>query len=301
MPPDGILVVAKKIAQLQRLLDLLEKGLDCPSTFVKVGDARRCPIEIIGNERHLALLAVHLDDCANQPERIRIATSCIYSGQYNHVVAKDVALSRSYVPLFHAIHHVVLRTCHPKHTASCQVVQVLEIVRKLTDALAYAHDQKILHRDLKLNNVIMRDDEEPVLIDFGLAKVIGGDDTNLTRTGEIIGSPAYMAPERIFDSTLVDERSDQYSLGATLYALLTGTPPYEAIGVGDMIAKIRSSEPKVPAEFQMGIDERFADVVMRMLKKTPEGRYPTPTMMLSDLKRVGELGGIDADTNQWKS
>ncbi|MBN1982889.1 MAG: serine/threonine protein kinase, partial [Chitinivibrionales bacterium] len=94
-----------------------------------------------------------------------------------------------------------------------KLIVVIDIIRQLAEALSYAHEQKILHRDLKLNNVLMKNNNTPVLIDFGLAKMIENTDVvNLTIPGEIVGSPAYMAPERLLGKA-VDVRSDICSLG----------------------------------------------------------------------------------------
>ena len=104
--------------------------------------------------------------------------------------------------------------------------EVLEIVAAVIDALSFAHERKIIHRDLKLNNIIMKNEVTPVLIDFGLAKMVGNEgQTGLTRTDELIGSPAYMAPERLMSGN-VDFRSDICSVGIMLYEMLTFKNPY---------------------------------------------------------------------------
>ena len=78
-----------------------------------------------------------------------------------------------------------------------------------------------------------------------------------------------------------------------MYALLTGKPPYEAAGAADMIQKIQTAEPKSPTEFQMGLDERFSDLVSRMIKKSPDERFPTARALLEQLDRIGTLAGIN--------
>ncbi|MBN1307333.1 MAG: serine/threonine protein kinase, partial [Chitinispirillaceae bacterium] len=119
-------------------------------------------------------------------------------------------LAMDYIPGKNLYYHL--------HFHKPKLVDVLEIVSRLAEALQYAHNQKIIHRDLKLNNVIMKDRLTPVLIDFGLAKALEDDDSKggITRTGEIMGSPSYMAPERIMGGC-VDHRSDVCSLGIMLY------------------------------------------------------------------------------------
>jgi serine/threonine protein kinase len=108
-----------------------------------------------------------------------------------------------------------------------------------------------------------------------------------------------MAPELLLDSSNVDERCDQYGLGATLYALLSGKPPYSAVNLADYLEKLKSFHPESPVNAQMGTDERFGDVVMRMIRMQPTTRYESPQAILRDLQRVGKLGGIEADWSDW--
>ena len=168
-------------------------------------------------------------------------------------------------------------------------------------ALQEAGEHQIVHRNVTPSNLIRRDSDRAFLLtDLILARALEYTDApQLTRPGDVVGDLGYMAPERILDSTCVDARSDQYSLGATLYALLTGQPPYVAMGIADLVEKFRSTLPEPPSKFQMGLDERFCDVVMKMLSPTLDSRYSSPTLLLQDLKRVGKLSGIDADWSEW--
>jgi len=166
-----------------------------------------------------------------------------------------------------------------------KLVTVLEIVRKLSDALFYAHEQKILHRDLKLNNVIMRDNEEPVLIDFGLAKVIGGEDTDLTRTGEIIGSPAYMAPERIFGRGL-DSRSDICSLGIMLYEMLTFKNPYlDPRSMVQTTKNVVEASPVSPRNLVPWLPVEVESITLKAMAGDPDDRYQTMQEFGHDIER----------------
>ncbi|MEM9587178.1 MAG: FHA domain-containing serine/threonine-protein kinase [Planctomycetota bacterium] len=164
-------------------------------------------------------------------------------------------------------------------------------------ALQEANKHQITHRNVTPSNVLRRQHGmDYLLTDLVFAKALDQTDAaQLTRPGDIVGELSYIAPERILDATIQEERSDQYSLGATLYALLTGRPPYDAIGIVDLIDKLRGEPPKPPVEFQMGLDERFSDVVMKLLQKTPDQRYLSASDLLRQLGRVGQLGGIEAD------
>lgn len=166
-----------------------------------------------------------------------------------------------------------------------KLVDVLEIVRKLADALDYAHTQKILHRDLKLNNVIMKDNKEPVLIDFGLAKVIGGKSDNLTKTGEIIGSPAYMAPERIFGKGL-DARSDVCSLGIILYEMLTFKNPYlDPRSMVQTTKNVVEASPVSPRNLVPWLPVEVESITLKAMRGDPEERYQSMKHFSEDIQR----------------
>ena len=166
-----------------------------------------------------------------------------------------------------------------------KLVDVLEIVRKLADALDYAHGQMILHRDLKLNNVIMKDNKEPVLIDFGLAKVIGGKSDNLTKTGEIIGSPAYMAPERIFGKGL-DARSDVCSLGIMLYEMLTFKNPYlDPRSMVQTTKNVVEANPIQPRNLVPWLPIEVESITLKAMRGDPDERYQGMKQFSEDIQR----------------
>ena len=179
--------------------------------------------------------------------------------------------------------------------------QVWRVAVHVGRALDEANKLEIVHRNVTPSNILRKDEDKSYLLtDLIFARALEQTEAQqLTRPGDIIGEMGYIAPERIFDSTFLDARSDQYSLGATLYALLTGHPPYVASGIGDLIQQIQNSEPVPPADSQIGMDERFSDLVMKLIKKTPEQRFDSARDMLRDLERVGKLGGIDADWSAW--
>ncbi len=103
-----------------------------------------------------------------------------------------------------------------------------------------------------------------------------------------------MSPERTRGLTELDHRSDLYGLGATLYALLTGRPPFEGSSLIEQITKIRQHEPVKPTKYQLSIPSLFQDVVMKLLAKKPEDRYQSATAMLKELDRVGKFTGAKA-------
>jgi serine/threonine protein kinase len=122
--------------------------------------------------------------------------------------------------------------------------QAAEVVRQLADALAALHAAGILHRDLKPDNVMLRPDGAPILLDFGLAR--GTDASRLTQTGALLGTPAYMAPEQTDDASQVDERADVYGLGAVLFFLLAGRPPFDGQSAFQLVKKVVMDDPRWP-------------------------------------------------------
>jgi serine/threonine protein kinase len=166
-----------------------------------------------------------------------------------------------------------------------KVLEVLEIVTKLADALAYAHNQKIIHRDLKLNNVIMRDRHTPILIDFGLAKALETEDANITRTGEIVGSPAYMAPERLMGGK-VDHRSDVCSLGIMLYEMLTFKNPYlDQRSLHQTALNVMESAPIPPRKLVPWLPPEIEAITLKAMNADVLKRYQSMEEFRDDLTR----------------
>ncbi|MGE0706775.1 MAG: protein kinase [Planctomycetota bacterium] len=148
------------------------------------------------------------------------------------------------------------------------------IARALADALAYAHRQSVVHRDVKPANVLLEGDDHPLLADFGLSKLLHDSraDRGMTATGEVVGSPAYMSPEQAAARhDRIGPATDVYGLGATLYAMLSGHPPFVCEGV---LETLRAVEQDPPAPLT-GKDPALAAICLRCLAKRPEDRYPT--------------------------
>jgi serine/threonine protein kinase len=161
-------------------------------------------------------------------------------------------------------------------------------------ALEYAHENSIIHRNLTPQNIIVRkSDKVAKLGDLMLAKAMEGAlAEQLTRPGEILGDLRYMSPERTLASTDVDGRSDLYSLGALLYALLCGRPPFEGGSLVETIVKIRTGVPAKPKQFQMSIPDRFQAIVLKLLEKRPEDRFQSAKQLLKELQRIAKIQGV---------
>ncbi len=150
------------------------------------------------------------------------------------------------------------------------------LVAKVARAVDHAHDQRVLHRDLKPENVIVRDDTgEPLLIDFGVALLSGNEEERLTATRDrgLTGTIAYMAPEQISGGPY-DERSDVYGLGATLYHVLAGRPPFSEEGsIANILARILRERPAPVRAHRSCVDDELERVCLRALEKAPSRRF----------------------------
>ncbi len=161
-------------------------------------------------------------------------------------------------------------------------------------ALNEAFEHKIIHRNITPENILVRaEDKVAKLGDMMLAKALEGTKVEqITQPGQLIGPIPFMPPERTLGSSDVDCRADIYSLGATVYALLTGRPPVEGGNLPELIMKIRDEEPQRPKDFQLSIDDMFEGVVLRMLAKRPEDRYQEPSDLVTELERIAKFQNL---------
>jgi serine/threonine protein kinase len=162
-------------------------------------------------------------------------------------------------------------------------------------ALECAAEHKIIHRNIMPTNILLRRDKVAKLGDLMLAKALEGTAAEqVTRPGQLVGELAYMSPERTRGTAAVDCRSDIYGLGATVYALLTGHPPFSDSSMPALINKIRNEEPVTPTKFQLSIPDMFQGMALKALAKRPEDRYQTAAEMLKDLERIGKYNNVTA-------
>jgi serine/threonine protein kinase len=167
-------------------------------------------------------------------------------------------------------------------------------------ALEYAHAHSIIHRNVSPQNILLHaPDKTAKLGDLMLAKAMEGSlAEQITRPGELVGEVAYMSPERTRGMEDIDGRSDIYGLGATVYALLTGRPPFEGVTLIEKITRIRQSEPVKPTRYQMSIPHPFETVVLKTLAKRREDRYQTAGALVKDLERIGKMHNVPIDRPQ---
>ncbi len=174
-----------------------------------------------------------------------------------------------------------------KHLRQCKrlsSVKAIDFTRQIASALSAAHGCGVVHRDLKPSNVMLVQEgnsQRTKVFDFGIAKLFG-EDSSHTRTGTLIGTPAYMSPEQCRGAGEIDARSDLYSLGCLLYRMLTGARVFDCEGEGEMIAQHLFTAPRPPIELA-SINQELNAVVLKLLEKKPEDRYQNTEELIAQL------------------
>jgi eukaryotic-like serine/threonine-protein kinase len=166
------------------------------------------------------------------------------------------------------------------------------------NAVAFAHSRGVLHRDLKPQNVVLGDFGEVVVLDWGMARLIGEtggdavavepvvDEAAATVHGQVLGTPAYMAPEQAEGrSAQLSPRTDVYGLGATLYALLSGRPPFTSTDARDVISQVVTDSPEPPRNLKVGVPPALEAICLKALAKKPEDRYASAKDLADDVRR----------------
>jgi eukaryotic-like serine/threonine-protein kinase len=156
-------------------------------------------------------------------------------------------------------------------------------VKAIVEAIHYAHERGILHRDLKPANVLIDANDQPRITDFGLAKRLESD-SDLTLSGQLLGSPSYIPPEQATGKRLtLSRRSDVYALGAILYHALTGRPPFVGEGMADTVQQVLTTEPVSPRLLNRAVPHDLETVCLKCLEKEPAKRYATAQMLAEEL------------------
>jgi serine/threonine protein kinase len=167
-----------------------------------------------------------------------------------------------------------------------KVMDVLDYVLQAAQGLAHAHSMGIVHRDIKPANLLLGKDGVVKILDMGLARLDDAGGTNLTQTGSVMGTVDYMPPEQTMDSKAADNRADIYSLGCTMYHLLTGQPIYDSDSlIGKIIAHREASIPSL-REARSDIPPRLDQIFQRMVAKKPEDRYQSMQDVVEELEAV---------------
>ncbi len=167
--------------------------------------------------------------------------------------------------------------------ASLSLPEMLAAVRDAAIAIHYAHEQGVLHRDIKPANLMRDRSGHLVVLDFGIARTIQGP-KEFTATGGVLGTPAFMSPEQV--QGRVSPRSDIYSLGATLYTLVTGRPPFDGTDALDVLLRIARVDFPPPRAVNAKLHPDIEAVIMRAMERSPDRRYATARELADDLSRL---------------
>src|SRR5216110_3311290 len=161
----------------------------------------------------------------------------------------------------------------------------VELIAKLARTVHHAHEHGILHRDIKPGNILLDAKGEPHLTDFGLARLVESEST-VTGTLEVLGTPSYMAPEQAAgNNAAVSSATDVYGLGAVLYQLLTGQPPFAGGTTYETIKLLLDTEPRQPRLLNPKIDRDLSTICLKCLEKDPKRRYSSALALAEDLER----------------
>ena len=169
--------------------------------------------------------------------------------------------------------------------------RALEIASEVADALAYAHRHGVIHRDVKPGNIIVDRAGRPQIMDFGLAKQVDSD-TKFTKTGTTIGTPSYMSAEQARgENARIDHRTDVYSLGAVMYEMLTGRPPFTGETMMNIVMKVIHDEPVPLRRLNAKLHRDIQTIVLKAMEKDVGRRYPTMAELADDIRRymAGEM------------
>jgi serine/threonine protein kinase len=170
---------------------------------------------------------------------------------------------------------------------------IAQLARGIALALEHAHRNGVVHRDVKPENVIVDREGQPHLTDFGLARDAAGAD-RMTQEGQMIGTPAFMAPEQAGEVSEQGPHSDIYSLGAVLYRALTGKPPFKATSVAALLKKLLFEKPVPPREVRPDIHPDLEKIVLRCLEKDPKDRYASAGEVAAALERFMALASTES-------
>src|SRR6478609_5532752 len=190
--------------------------------------------------------------------------------------------------------------------APMSIRQAAELIAKVARTVHHAHEHGILHRDIKPGNILLDAKGEPNLTDFGLARLVETEST-VTRTVEVLGTPSYMAPEQAAGNNIKLTRgTDVYGLGAVLYQLLTGHPPFAGGTTYETIKLLLESEARAPRLWNPKVDRDVSTICLKCLEKDPQRRYPSALAVAEDLERwlkhepiLARRTGVLARSKKW--
>ena len=237
--------------------------------------------------REVALKTIHAPQLAGHDQIARFHAEAEAAGRLDH---------RGIVPVFEVgewegIHFFSMGLVNGgsleglcrESIVACR--RAAEIGHAIADALEYAHQQGVIHRDIKPHNILIGSDGHPKITDFGLAK-LANRDSELTGSGQIMGTASYMPPEQATGHTAeAGPAADIYSLGATLYRCVTGRPPFQAASAMEVLRQVVEDEPVPPRRLNREVDEDLQTIILKCLEKSPAVRYASAGTVRDELQR----------------
>jgi eukaryotic-like serine/threonine-protein kinase len=179
--------------------------------------------------------------------------------------------------------------------------QVLPLIERVLEAIAVAHENGVIHRDLKPDNIFICKGEVPKIVDFGISKLVQPEmDPSLTKTGMVVGTPAYMAPEQLEGRADIDHRCDIYALGLILYEALTGKHPYYAPTYNAIVVKVATERPEPISVLEPAISPALESVVMKAMAKKADDRFSSATEMLQALRAGTPVAREPVKRRSWR-
>jgi PAS domain S-box-containing protein len=271
--------------------------------------------------RDIALKELRPDQADNPAIRSRFLKEAQITGQLEHpgiVPVYELTLQSRERPLFYTMRFIKGRTLseaardfHAKRRSgqfsAIDWSVLLNAFVAVCNTVAYAHSRGVLHRDLKGQNIVLGDFGEFEVLDWGLAKLVGqaegessedtvlldvaeSNDDLLTVAGQVIGTPGYMAPEQASGQLgQIDRRTDVYGLGAILYEILTGQPPFAGRGAREVLRRVREEEPTPPRSLWTEVPSTLEEVCLRALHKKPAERFASPSELAQQVQQWQEV------------
>jgi serine/threonine-protein kinase len=175
--------------------------------------------------------------------------------------------------------------------------RALHLAEQIAEALDYAHGQGVVHRDIKPGNILVTEEGHAKIADFGIAKL---NLAHFTLPGRVLGTPAYMAPEQLSGEG-VDGRSDLFSLGVILYAMVTGHSPFQGNSATTVCFKVANREPVAASAFDLTLPPELDQVISRAMAKDPEQRYQTGAEFAEDVRQLKEVFKVGSTTTSLKA
>ena len=265
---------------LERLQTALGPGYTVERELGSGGMATVYLARDVKHQRQVALKVLHPDLAVSLgPERFRREITTAAQLQHPHILGVYDSGETTAGQLWFTMPYVEGESLRDRLRREGQlpVGDAIRITREVASALAYAHGRGIIHRDIKPENVLLTGQGDALLADFGIARALSASatDTGLTATGLAVGTPQYMSPEQASGERTLDVRSDVYSLGALLYEMLAGEPPFTGPSAQAVIAKMLSSAPPSVRGVRPAVSANVDAAIQRALAPVPADRWPS--------------------------